>query len=232
MIVVRHLDVAARSRRVKQRTYASSSIFDLVKRISGPSDRSTFGSSQTTNHFFRYDTSVLTGSPFPADRHYLHHKGVVRLHFTAVLNFDSNCKFTDLVYTCIYADVWDLASSQVRSLGSQVWGVAAGVWLFSGLEVQVHHLISLGGWNDVIHLSIYQEPKSLSTKAMSVHHVCPLYRKLKWVSLSAQSGPRCFQVHSPAVAAPTGRTPCNSCTALSSRGRTALFRSQTFPTHS
>jgi hypothetical protein len=24
-----------------------------------------------------------------------------------------------------------------------------------GLEVQVHHLISLGGWNDVIHLSIY-----------------------------------------------------------------------------
>jgi hypothetical protein len=25
-----------------------------------------------------------------------------------------------------------------------------------GLEVQVHHLISLGGWNDVIHLSIYQ----------------------------------------------------------------------------
>jgi hypothetical protein len=23
------------------------------------------------------------------------------------------------------------------------------------LEVQVHHLISLGGWNDVIHLSIY-----------------------------------------------------------------------------
>jgi hypothetical protein len=29
------------------------------------------------------------------------------------------------------------------------------VCLSFGLEVQVHHLISLGGWNDVIHLSIY-----------------------------------------------------------------------------
>jgi hypothetical protein len=27
-----------------------------------------------------------------------------------------------------------------------------------GLEVQVHHLISLGGWNDVTDLSIYPIP--------------------------------------------------------------------------
>jgi hypothetical protein len=44
------------------------------------------------------------------------------------------------------------------------------------LEVQVHHLISLGGWNDVIHLSIYP-----STNAVSLGNLdeWPVTRRLE-----------------------------------------------------
>jgi hypothetical protein len=39
-----------------------------------------------------------------------------------------------------------------------------------GLEVQVHHLISLGGWNDVIDLSICQLPaRHVISKGKALH---------------------------------------------------------------
>jgi hypothetical protein len=41
------------------------------------------------------------------------------------------------------------------------------------LEVQVHHLISLGGWNDVIYLSIYHQGKGCFPYSLQFASGCP-----------------------------------------------------------
>jgi hypothetical protein len=78
---------------------------------------------------------ILRGHFMPRHRQlYIMNAGAVQLvHFKSAFG-GWNTRKTSLMYNF-------RATSAVDSL--------------KGLEVQAHHLISLGGWNDVIHLSIY-----------------------------------------------------------------------------